>query len=86
MTECQPTTETFPSLAPQLSEPRLRRVVAVEPAQLSIQRRRRWLRRILRIEARQSSESSEETAREICILGRSERRGRRGRVKCGSLR
>jgi hypothetical protein len=56
------TTAGADPLASPLNKPRLHRVVAVEPAQFVIKRRRRKLRGIARIEARQRSEPAEETA------------------------
>jgi len=71
----EPTIDTDPRLALPPNEPWLHRIIAVEPAQLVIERRRRReLRRIPRIDASQSSQPAQQASREICIIGRSERR------------
>ena len=58
----EPTIDTDPRLALPPNEPRLHRIIAVEPVQLVIERRRRELRRISGIEASQRSQPAQQAA------------------------
>lgn len=69
----EPTIDTDPRLAPALNQPRLRRVIAVQPAQSVIEWRRE-LCRIAGIDPRQCRQPAQQAGREIGIVGRSERR------------
>ena len=75
-----PAAEADPHLAPYRKQPC--RVVSVEPAELVIERRPRWLVWILRIDARQSSDPIGEASREIWRAGGTNWRCRHAGVDC----